>query len=301
MRPAARGTTIVHEDRAMKAAGLVDSAQVAPRICDGGRETHDLTRFIDHRCRRVVIETRTHAPPWRGGMNPALQWRARKGFASHTTEAGHMKYTQRAAAWLMLYALLVIGLPALAETAPAGVVQCILCHGTEGRGNEQVAAPRIGGMEHWYLERQLEAFQKGWRGVHESDVAGAEMRPSAVALDAEGVADIARYFADLPLEHPAPTLTGDAQRGQTLYSSCVMCHGARGEGNEGLGAPALAGQSDWYLARQLRHYRDGIRGTHPADVFGQQMVAMMLPLRDDRAVTDVVAYISSLNGQLAEE
>ncbi len=212
-----------------------------------------------------------------------------------------MKHIRRPISWLTLGALLAAGSQAFADSAPEGANACILCHGTDGRGNEQVAAPRIGGMEHWYLERQLEAFQREWRGVHAADIPGAEMRPSAVALDAQSVTAMAAYFAGLPLEHPAPTLTGDPQRGQSLYSSCVLCHGAQGEGNEGMGAPALAGQSDWYLAQQLRHYREGIRGSHPDDVYGQQMAAMMLPLVDDRAVNDVIAYINGFNARSASD
>ena len=64
-----------------------------------------------------------------------------------------------------------------------------LCHGTEGRGNVSINAPRIGGMEHLVHRTPLNAFREGWRGVHEDDYHGGEMRPMAVALgDGEAVA-----------------------------------------------------------------------------------------------------------------
>ena len=52
--------------------------------------------------------------------------------------------------------------------------------------------------------------------------------------------------------------------------------------------------SDWYLAAQLRNFRQGIRGTHPDDGFGWQMGLMSEILQDDQAVDDVVAYINTL-------
>jgi len=97
-------------------------------------------------------------------------------------------------------------------------------------------------------------------------------------------------FPDVPAE---PTILGDAAAGQAAYAICVACHGARGEGNEQLGGPRLAGQSDWYLVRQLRNYQQGLRGYATADIFGKQMKPMAETLVDDKAIVDVVTYISS--------
>jgi len=49
--------------------------------------------------------------------------------------------------------------------------------------------------------------------------------------------------------------------------------------------------SDWYLARQLHNFQQGIRGTHPQDFSGAQMVLMSKILADDRAINDLLAYI----------
>ena len=61
-----------------------------------------------------------------------------------------------------------------------------------------------------------------------------------------------------------------------------------------MNAPRLAGLDSWYLATQLKHFRDGVRGDQRADQHGQQMVAMASILKDDRAINDVLAYISTL-------
>lgn len=221
---------------------------------------------------------------------------------------------------LTLLAIVVLGLGpgpgsirnALAETADAPHADasvdpiadpnsseygyCILCHGTEGAGSQPVAAPRIGGMESWYLERQLTAFRAGWRGAHPDDDPGGEMRAMALVLDGDAaVREVSEHFAAYPAARPMVTVQGDTERGRALYAACAGCHGAGGEGNAALMAPALSRQSDWYLVTQLKHYREGLRGTDPADTLGQQMRAMAAALQDDEAVRDVVAYINTFD------
>ena len=82
--------------------------------------------------------------------------------------------------------------------------------------------------------------------------------------------------------------------GKAAYMICSTCHGAEGEGNVALNAPALAGQQDWYLKRQLIKYKDGVRGTHPDDIYGMQMRPMAMTLTDEAKIDEVVAYIAQL-------
>ena len=65
-------------------------------------------------------------------------------------------------------------------------------------------------------------------------------------------------------------------------------------GIEALNAPRQAGMTDWYMARQLRKYREGLRGDHSDDSYGAQMVVPSRALPDDQAVLDVVSYINTL-------
>ena len=121
---------------------------------------------------------------------------------------------------------------------------CTTCHGTDGKGNEAVEAPRLAGMEGWYLRRQLENFRVGIRGVHLMDRAGIAMRPMANLTD-ESMTDIVEWvggWEDTPAE---ATIEGDVDAGQALYGTCATCHGIDAKGNVSLGAPALAGQNDW--------------------------------------------------------
>lgn len=89
----------------------------------------------------------------------------------------------------------------------------------------------------------------------------------------------------------------DASAGEKAYASCVACHGASGEGNVALGSPALAGQTEAYLVRQLNNFRAGLRGADASDVQGMQMRGMAAALADDAAVGDVAAYLAGLPQQ----
>jgi cytochrome c oxidase subunit 2 len=91
----------------------------------------------------------------------------------------------------------------------------------------------------------------------------------------------------------APAVAGDAGAGKALFGACAACHGAQGEGNKAMNAPKLAGQEEWYLARQLNNFKKGIRGSAAGDTFGKQMAPMAMTLPDDAAVANVAAYIKT--------
>ena len=173
-------------------------------------------------------------------------------------------------------------------------VYCTVCHGVQLMGNPTLKAPRLSGMEAWYVERQLLAFKNGWRGDHDEDIVGREMQPMAAALSREQIVEVAEYVAATRSESPMRTVTGDADRGEMLFGACAACHGAAAEGDEALGSPALTGLNDWYLATQIRNYRDGSRGSHEEDTWGMQMRTASQVLPNDAAIADVVAYVASL-------
>ena len=90
-------------------------------------------------------------------------------------------------------------------------------------------------------------------------------------------------------------IAGDIKKGKRTYETiCGSCHGQAARGNEKLNAPNLNGLDDWYIKRQVYSFKNGIRGTHPEDVLGAQMIPMMALLTNDQAVDDVIAYIRSL-------
>ena len=76
------------------------------------------------------------------------------------------------------------------------------------------------------------------------------------------------------------------------YKPCAACHGVNGQGNEALGAPTLVNLDDWYARRQLENFRDGIRGTHPDDGFGQTMAMQTAALGESLDIDAVLAQIA---------
>ncbi|MCB1685352.1 MAG: c-type cytochrome [Pseudomonadales bacterium] len=127
--------------------------------------------------------------------------------------------------------------PATKYTAvPDMFIYCTTCHGVELRGNSSVDAPRLNGMEDWYVRNQMRAFAGGWRGSHSADLTGMEMQPQAAALTEKQREAAVQFVAAVPvrLSTLSFTVKGDADRGADLYRTCSACHGAGGEGNAAL-------------------------------------------------------------------
>lgn len=103
-----------------------------------------------------------------------------------------------------------------------------------------------------------------------------------------------QYFLFLFILSVSSYAAPDIKAGEKLYTSCFICHGKNGEGNKALNAPRLAGQEDWYLARQLKNFKEGIRGAHPKDSNGMMMAPMAKILKNDKEIEDVSAYIAQL-------
>jgi len=194
------------------------------------------------------------------------------------------------------YGEVVARAPADPDAGAALYASCAACHGPEGQGNQALSAPKIAGLEPWYLQRQLQNFKSGARGAHPEDTHGQQMKPFASMLaDRAAMADVAAYTQTLPDRPAARTVAGDPARGARIYRTCGACHGAQGQGIQALNAPRLTGMSDWYQVRQLQNFKQGIRGRHPEDLYGTQMAEMAMILINEEAVRSVVAHIHGLS------
>lgn len=174
---------------------------------------------------------------------------------------------------------------------------CGTCHGANGEGNQTLNGPKLAGQEGWYLRRQIEYFKSGVRGSADDDIYGQQMAPMAATLATdEAVNNVVAYIETLD-NSPAPTtIEGNVARGKALFEpTCGICHRADGTGVWTVHAPGLAGMSDWYLARELQNFKDGLRGAHAGDELGFQMTSMVSALKDEQAINDVVAYINTLS------
>ena len=172
---------------------------------------------------------------------------------------------------------------------------CQTCHGKEAQGNHQLGAPTLANSDDWYMYRQLMNFKKGIRGYLVHDTLGLQMAAMSKMLkDSIAISHVVSYIMTMPEVILPSIIKGDIKKGERTYqSTCGSCHGPGAKGNEKMFAPRLNGLEDWYLKSQISKFKNSIRGAHPSDKLGSQMVAMVSLLGDEQAVDDVIAYIRS--------
>ena len=172
---------------------------------------------------------------------------------------------------------------------------CKTCHGDNAEGNKKFQAPTLANTDDWYLYRQLTNYRNGIRGYDDHDTLAFQMAAMAKTLkDSIAVRDVVAYVKIMPGVSVATNPIGDSKNGKSIYQSiCGSCHGPNAIGNEKLNAPQLSGLNDWYLKQQIWKFKKSIRGAHPDDKLGAQMISMMAMLPDDQSVNDVIAYMQS--------
>lgn len=173
---------------------------------------------------------------------------------------------------------------------------CLACHGAEGEGKEELFTPSIGGLPAWYVEEQIEKFQKGMRGASPEDAPGATMRAISLTLDAQKVADVSAYVSVLPeWSTEAPDKEGfDLEEARYRYANdCMECHRYNGRGEIAFRSASLVTLNKSYLRRALINYREGRRGGDAKDMYGAKMVEQTRRL-DDKEIDMFVNYLGAL-------
>jgi cytochrome c553 len=85
-----------------------------------------------------------------------------------------------------------------------------------------------------------------------------------------------------------------ADAGAVVFNSaCVQCHGAKGEGNLLMKAPAIGGMSAWAVERQLQAFRHGYRGTDTTEPVALVMAATAKALPEAQLAA-VAAHVEKL-------
>lgn len=94
----------------------------------------------------------------------------------------------------------------VAAAVPAGTgdaqrryaTNCGICHGANGQGIQAMNAPRLAGLNDWYVRTQMKNFRQGIRGAHRDDQYGGQMGLMAATLGDEQVSnDLIAYIASL--------------------------------------------------------------------------------------------------------
>ncbi|OBT15704.1 cytochrome C [Vibrio tasmaniensis] len=152
------------------------------------------------------------------------------------------------------------------EAGKAKSQTCVACHGADG--NSLITQyPKLAGQHEKYLEKQLKELKLGMTSGGKQGRNEPVMGAMAMSLSEEDMADLAAYYASLPISNNSTPenvvdegkvlyTAGNAERGVT---ACIACHGPRGNGTELSGFPKISGQHADYIKAQLDKFRDGSR------------------------------------------
>ncbi|WP_299687088.1 c-type cytochrome [uncultured Vibrio sp.] len=152
------------------------------------------------------------------------------------------------------------------EAGKAKSQTCVACHGADG--NSLITQyPKLAGQHEKYLAKQLKELKLGMTSGGKQGRYEPVMGAMAMPLSEEDMADLAAYYASLPISNNSTPenvvdagkvlyAAGDAERGLT---ACIACHGPRGNGTELSGFPKISGQHADYIKAQLEKFRDGSR------------------------------------------
>lgn len=148
---------------------------------------------------------------------------------------------------------------------------CAECHGLDGAGN-RIKFPRLAGQKATYIIKQIEDFRTGRR---QND--GGQMQKMATELSETDIPRVADWFSQQSA--PWPKLTIDAEpdlararllalKGGNGMQACLSCHSGAELGllDRPIVAPRLAGQRDFYIAKELTDFREGRRGNDPDQI-----------------------------------
>lgn len=168
------------------------------------------------------------------------------------------------------------------------VASCAGCHGPEGISPSPMY-PHLAGQRADYAYKQLRDYKDGTR-------ANAIMGAMVASLSDQDMADIAAFYAELPLTTKAagssqtadvPTLVrkGDGKR---LIPSCASCHQSPGN-LKNHGVPILNGQPDDYLKQTMQAFKTDTRVN---DVYSV-MRLIAKPMTDEE-IAQTASYYAGL-------
>lgn len=190
---------------------------------------------------------------------------------------------------------------------------CAACHGADG-GGQGGAFPELHNLGFESVQASLTAYRDGDNDALAEMGLGsraAQMMPNAAGLSDEDIADLAAFIedefgaaeqaaadgsseaAEAAPKEPKERIIGTStiQRGEALYSNCMICHGEQGEGNAMFNSPALAGLELDNVESLLNIYRRGQEmGPHSSVMIAQ---AVHLSDSDIHALSAYIATMDS--------
>ena len=75
------------------------------------------------------------------------------------------------------------------------------------------------------------------------------------------------------------------------FRYCLVCHGTDLHGNDTVGGANLSILPEWYVARQLKGFRQGWRGTDRQDAIAQEMMAVAVAM-EAASIDKAAAFVA---------
>lgn len=184
------------------------------------------------------------------------------------------------------------------EAGKLKAATCAACHGTDGNAELMQQYPKLAGQHPKYLEKQLKEYKLAMTTGGKQGRNNPVMGGMAMALSDQDIADIAVYYASLPIsDNTSPKESvevaqqlyrfGDTERG---IAACIACHGPRGNGMSLSGFPKISGQNAEYVKLQLEEFRSSAR----ANDMNAMMRSVAAKLSDDE-INALSQYVGGLH------
>jgi cytochrome c553 len=174
---------------------------------------------------------------------------------------------------------------------------CAACHGADGNSIGS-SFPNLAGQNYNYLLKELENFRSG---VRSTEPMSAVIKTVPVAKGDRNIRDLATFFSEQKLKRSgaaAKITPAIAKLGYRIFAggirsekvpACAACHGSSAGGMAPMAVPALAGQREPYVLRELKHFADGKRHNSPHHVMAT--IAKRLTKVQMMAVADYVSMM----------
>ncbi|PSV65663.1 c-type cytochrome [Photobacterium angustum] len=184
------------------------------------------------------------------------------------------------------------------EAGKLKAATCAACHGKDGNAALMQQYPKLAGQHPKYLEKQLKEYKQAMATGGKQGRNNPVMGGMAMALSDQDIADIAVYYASLPIsDNTSPKESvevaqqlyrfGDTERG---IAACIACHGPRGNGMSLSGFPKISGQNAEYVKLQLEEFRSSAR----ANDMNAMMRSVAAKLSDDE-INALSQYVGGLH------
>lgn len=189
-----------------------------------------------------------------------------------------------------------------AEQGKNKAAVCGACHGADGNSISALY-PNLAGQGEKYILKQLRDVASGERPI-------LEMTGLLAIYSDQDLQNVSAYYASLDavvmgsqvIEDEAYGLSGEeflalgerVFRGgnmKTGVAACTGCHSPSGLGNAPASYPAIAGQHNDYIVKQLKNFQNNLRTN---DGEGMLMRSVAGPM-SDLEIRAVANYLSGLN------